>query len=323
MIRRFIAVFCLLWFSVLLSSCEEKKTVRIGISVWPAHAYAFVAQEKGFFDKHGVSVELVLKEDTGDIYELYKFEQLDGFFGVFSDVIMLNANTFLTQVVYVPEYTDTADVIIGRANIESLSDLKGKTISFEGVYSFSHLFVSRILEEAGLSEGEYQVRNIPSQQLLIALENKQVDAGHTWEPITSQALAKGYKILGKAGDFPTLITGTIALNKNFVDTYPEMVEALIAAFMEAKEFAERNPDEALSIMTKAEGMSKEAMLSGINGVHFVSLDDNIEFMTPKGRLFDTAKKVADFYEQKGQFIHQLNMESIINRQFVQAIKAKK
>ena len=121
--KRFITVLGLLLFALLLGSCKEEQVVKIGVSVWPAHAYTFIAQEKGLFKKHGVSVELVLKKDVSEVYDLYKSDELDGFFGVFSDAIMLNANTFFTQVVYVPEYTDTADVIVGRPELNSLNDL--------------------------------------------------------------------------------------------------------------------------------------------------------------------------------------------------------
>jgi NitT/TauT family transport system substrate-binding protein len=45
---------------------------------------------------------------------------------------------------------------IGQSTLNSLSDLKGKKISFEGINSFSHLLVQKLLEKAEIKEGEFQ-----------------------------------------------------------------------------------------------------------------------------------------------------------------------
>ena len=37
--------------------------IKIAINEWPGYAHAFVAQEKGFFEKNGVDVELVFDRD--------------------------------------------------------------------------------------------------------------------------------------------------------------------------------------------------------------------------------------------------------------------
>ncbi len=312
-------IFYFFLFALLLNGCKEEEKVRIGLSVWPAGGYTFIAQEKGFFKKNGVSVEIILKDDISEITELYKAGKLDGFLGVFSDIVIFNADTFFTQVVYVSEYSNTGDAIVGRSNINDLSALKGKTVSFEGINSFSHLFVLTLLEQAGISEGDYQARNIPGQQLLSALENNQIDAGHTWEPVTSQALAKGYKILGKAGDLPTLITDVFAFRKEFVDKHPKAIEAVVTSLIEASNFLRSHPNEAIPIIAKAEGISEKEMVNGIKGVHYLSLAENIDVLKPGGKLFDTGQKIIDFYIKKGQLDHSPDLTKIINGQFVQTI----
>lgn len=65
--------------------------------------------------------------------EMFMNGDADGLFQTFSDIIMLNAQGFRSKVVYVADYSDTGDVIIGRPEFASLKDLKGKTVSFEGI----------------------------------------------------------------------------------------------------------------------------------------------------------------------------------------------
>jgi NitT/TauT family transport system substrate-binding protein len=49
-----------------LTGCEskpaQKEPIKISINVWPGYAHAYIAQEKGFFKKNNVEVELILKD---------------------------------------------------------------------------------------------------------------------------------------------------------------------------------------------------------------------------------------------------------------------
>ena len=48
---------------------------------------------------------------------------------------------------YNTDLSDTGDVIVGK--LENFTDVKGKTISVEGINSYSHLFLIRALESVG------------------------------------------------------------------------------------------------------------------------------------------------------------------------------
>ncbi len=291
--------------------------LKIGINVWPGYAHAFIAQEKGFFQKQGVTVELVLKSEITDVTQLYNKGELDGLFNVFTDIIMLDAIGLPTRVVYVADYSDTGDVIIGRSEFDSLRDLNGKTLSFEGIGTFSQMFVLSLLEKAGIQEGEFQAANLPAHKVLEALNTGKIDAGHTWEPTTSQALEKGYKILGKAGDIPGLITDVLAFHANVIKERPDDVRRVVKAVLEARDFLYAHPDEALTIMAQAEGMSKAEMEMGVKGVYHPDLSENIAAMQPGGTLFKSGQKTAEFYMKNGQLFRIPDFETIIDAQFIQ------
>jgi NitT/TauT family transport system substrate-binding protein len=128
--------FLIIFMTPGCTAVEEKGPVKISINVWPGYAHAFIAQEKGFFEKNDVDVKLILKKNISESAELYKNGEADGFFDVWTDVVMINSEGIPTQVVYVADYSDSGDVIIGRPELKSLFDLKGKTVSFEGVNTF-------------------------------------------------------------------------------------------------------------------------------------------------------------------------------------------
>ncbi|GAG60774.1 unnamed protein product [marine sediment metagenome] len=137
---------------------------------------------------NNVEVELILRENISESTELYRKGNADGLFNVFPDIIMLNSDGIHTKVVYIADRSETGDVIVGRPEFTSLADLKGKKVSFEGINSFSHLFVLKALEESGIEEYDVAFENVSAMGVLNALEENKIDVGHTWEPVTSEAL---------------------------------------------------------------------------------------------------------------------------------------
>lgn len=304
---------------------EEKKPIKIGISVWQGYAHAFIAQEKGFFQKNNVSVELVFKKGVEESIELYKSGEVDGVFNVFANMILINSKGIPTKVVYVPSYSESGDVIIGRPEFNSITDLKGKTVSFQGVNTFSNLFVLKALEKAEIKESDVQFQDVPGMDVLNAMEAGKIDGGHTWEPVTSQALNKGYKILCKASDTPGIITDVLAFNAKVIEERPEDIQRIVKSLLEAKDFMNSNKDEAIDIMAKAEGLDRAEVQRGIDTeVHMLDLNENTEAMKKSENivsLYASLKIITDFYVKRGLLSDTQVTEGIIEPKFIECIKS--
>ena len=66
--RKTLGLLTVLLVVSLVAGCTqqkavEKKPIKIGIDVFPGWGHIFIAQEKGYFEKNGVDVEIVLNED--------------------------------------------------------------------------------------------------------------------------------------------------------------------------------------------------------------------------------------------------------------------
>ena len=84
-----------------------------------------------------------------------------------------------SKVVFAVDYSDTADAIVGKRNGNdttvnftnySLAEVQGKKIGVQGINSFSHLFIFKALEKAGLNEGDVEFVDVPAQNVTRALE---------------------------------------------------------------------------------------------------------------------------------------------------------
>ncbi|MEI6156885.1 MAG: ABC transporter substrate-binding protein [Atribacterota bacterium] len=322
----FIGMSVILAFSFFLSGCSQpkksKEPIRIGINVWAGYAHAFIAQEKGLFKKNKVDVKLILCRKYTESQDLYLNGEIDGVFEVFPDTIFHNAEGIPTRVVYIADFSDSGDVIIGRPEFQSLSDLKGKKVGIGGINNFSHLFVYKALEKSGLSEVEMRFALIPAEEVLTDLEEGRIAAGHTWEPFLSAALKKGYRILGKAGQVPGIITDVLVFNSRVIAERPDDITAIVRSLFEARDFLITNRDEALDIIVQQEEMGKEELNQGLSGIHQLDVWENAMNMKKNGQqdsLYTLGTAIIQFYLDRGQLSRIPRLEEIIDPVFVDQV----
>ncbi|MBF0477946.1 MAG: ABC transporter substrate-binding protein [Candidatus Omnitrophica bacterium] len=313
----FCLIMCIFTFAGCTNKSASKKPIKISLNVWPGYAIAYLAQEKGIFKKNNVAVELVLKESTAESLALFTDGDADGCLDIFMDAIMINAKGIPAIIVSLIDYSTSGDVIIGRPEIQSLSELKGKTVSFEGVNTFSHIFVVNALEKAGVEEDDLKFENINAHDVLSALDEKRIDAGHTWEPTKSRALKKGYKILAKAGDYPGMITDVLLFTPTMIKERPEDIQAIIKSLFEAQDYLNSHKEESILIMADKMKMSKEEMIAGLEGLYQLDLKENMTLLTTKITTLDAAGKlIMEFYLNHGQLSKIIDIKNIVERKFI-------
>ena len=299
---------------------EEKESIKIAASTWPGWSHVFLAQEKGFFKKNNVDVELIHIHEHIDAQKPFLNGDVDGVFQCLTDTVIQNSE-IRSKVVYVSDYSSTGDVIVG--DVDTLSALKGKTVGIEGINTFSHIFVLKALEKAGLSESDVQFEVVPAHEVLEALEEGRIDAGHTWEPTKSAATQKGYNILCTAGDMPGIITDLLVFDSEIIKERPEDIQAIVKSIAEAQEYRDANWEESVEIMAKAVKMSYQDMESGLRGVEPLDLEANIYAMKESNdtkSLYGSGKFIAGFYLERGQLPLLPDFDEIIEPKFVSDLK---
>ena len=297
----------------------SNEPLKIAKSQWPGDAYYFIAQEKGFFEKNGVDVELIFDIDYTESQQRFANEEVDGASQVLVDTIYGNFESSPSKVVFVFDYSTGGDSMISL--LDSVTDLKGKTIGVEGIHSFSHLFAIKLLEKYGLTEEDVFFTSIASQDALEELENGNLDAAHVWEPITTEAVSKGYNIIGTAGEFPYIITDVLIFNQETIDNRSTDIQAVVKSLFDAQDFLKSNPDEAYEIMAKHEQMSVDALKNGVMGVEIPDLDEHLVNMANNDDsvLYQSVIDIGEFYVERGQISSIPLYGDIIEPKFVLAL----
>ena len=301
---------------------EAKPPIRITINSWAGHAHAYIAKEKGYFEKNGARVELVFEKDYAPSRQRYIDGKVDGIFGVYADAILQSSEGISSRVVYIADFCISADVIVGKPEFKDLSGLKGKKVGIDSVNTFSHLFVLAALEKSGVKEQEARFEIVPAQEVLKALEEGRIDAGHTWEPAKTAAIKKGYKVLAEAQYVPGLITDVLVFNARVIKERPGEIKAIVKSLLEARDFLYAHKEEAIRIMARNEDMREAEMQEGIRGVHHLNLKENLKAMqrsTDTTSLYGSGAIICEFYLKRGQLSSLPDLDKIIEPRFVEEL----
>lgn len=159
----------------------------------------------------------------------------------------------------------TAILVPKDSSINSVGELKGKRIAFPGEGSQQYPLLLKALSDAGLKQTDIELFKTDGSQIPTLLQNKSVDAGITWDPHVSNALAAGHsKVLIKAEKIMPIMQGHYVGNGEYVHNAflkkrPEVVQDLVTANVKAIDYIIKNPKEAAKLWAQQIGFPESVI----------------------------------------------------------------
>ncbi|QEE60423.1 nitrate ABC transporter substrate-binding protein [Salinibacterium sp. dk2585] len=144
-----------------------------------------------------------------------------------------------------------AIVVLDDAPYKSAADLDGLTVSSNLLSNIGDTTIRHAVDAAGGDGASLNFIEVPVQEAMAALENKQIQAALVVEPFLTQALQTG----GRALDWnyvavhPEMDVSGYMTSGRLVKENPELVEKFAAAMAKSLEFSQENPDEVHRIIT--------------------------------------------------------------------------
>ncbi|WHY90350.1 ABC transporter substrate-binding protein [Neobacillus cucumis] len=309
------------------STKPEKKesakndVINLGVATWVGYSPLYIAQEKGFFKKNGVNVNLMKMESNTDRRTALAANRLQGFAStVDTHVVTAASNVPVVQVVALDD-SHGGDGIVANKEIKSLKDLKGKRVAVQTDGGASFFWFLYLLKQEGIDFKDIDAQNMTAGDAGAAFVANKVDAAVTWEPWLTKAKHTNFgSVLMTSAASPGVNTSTIAMRKDFTKENPKAVKALVKSWFEAVEYYKTNKEDALKIMAKAMGQSPTELEESLQGVQFYDEAGNKKYFGTKdhpGPLHELSKLGADFWKQQKLIDNEPNIDEIINYSFVQ------
>lgn len=303
---------------------QQKMTnepLRVSFHSWIGNGIYFIAEEKGFWEKEGLKVDLQQVDDNAVSKQLLSSNKVDGIMGWTPETIQVLADSGVPmKVVFATDISDGADGIIAKEGINTLEDLKGKTLSFESG-SPSHLFLSYLLDQKNISISDIKTVNQTASDAGAAFVAGKVDAAVTWEPWLTKANArKGGHILVSSKGLP-ILPALPAFRTDVIKNRPEDVKAFMRGVFMAMDYVKSNPDESYEIIAKGYNLSKQEVVDQIPTFHFMSYEDNLKYFASEGdaSLPTLLNKTGDLWVKLGLIKKSTNASMIIDDSLIKSL----
>ncbi|MEB3103373.1 ABC transporter substrate-binding protein [Ferviditalea candida] len=307
------------------SAGAEGEPIKIALSPWPGWFFWFLTEEKGFFKKHGVNVELKWFPVYSDSLQALSTGQVDANSQTLSDTLAPLSKGIGLKVVLVNDNSNGGDAIVAKPKIQSVKDLKGKTVATE-LGTVDHFLLLTALEQNGMSESDINYVNMTVNDAGPAFINGKTDASVLWEPFQTTAVKEGKgKVLFSSKQTPGLIPDLLVFREDTVTKRPEDVQKIIDAWFDTLNYFKEHPDESIAIMAKKADTSPEDFKLGLESVKIFNLDDNLKAFEPAESfesLAYTGGKTAEFLKKLNMIDKLPDVSKALEPKFVKNVTAR-
>ncbi|MCD8553095.1 ABC transporter substrate-binding protein [Seleniivibrio sp.] len=254
--KRFLfIVLTLLLLAAFQAYAGERPKLKVGYAPGGGSILTLVAQDKKFFEKEGLDVELVQFASSSDGLNALNTGKIDFgvSFGTAGPLAFISKGADFTiiggmlagghPIIALPENKD---------KFKSIQDFKGKTIATARIYTADVVWRGA-LKRAGIDPNKdvtiIELKN-PSA-VLEAVKAGKVDAGIGSSTIVMKLEQAGVAVVGWSNDlFPDHpCCRVVARGKNTVK-YHETYRAFLRALIQAEKFKHEHPDSVVSVAMK-------------------------------------------------------------------------
>jgi len=237
-----------------VAQAKRDVTFRLDWIYQGPHAGFLVAQDKGYYAKAGLNVDLGPGKGSGSTAQLVaskatQFGFADGF--VVGNSVSKGMNIRTVAAIY--RRNPTGAIVLADSDIKTPKDLEGKSI---GITAGSAQFQQwpAFVKGCGLDGSKIRVVNMDAAATPPALISRQVPAiaGFVQGQAPSVEVRGNVKtrVFWFADCGVNAVSNGIIVHNDFIKEEPGLIRAFVAASLEGFIYGRQNPDEMIAILKK-------------------------------------------------------------------------
>lgn len=319
---------------------EAEKVVKFPINMWVgwlpivAANHGFAPNEESiFFKEHGFKVDLTLIDDPVVARDTYASGRSHVLWGTM-DMMVLFAPELLKdsrtapRIVQQIDWSAGGDGIVVRGGIDSVKDLRGKTIVY-AQNSPSQYYVNALLINAGVQPGEVTHKYTSSafEAAAAFVADSSIDACASWAPdiYTIPEKVQGTRILSTTADANKLIADVWAIRADFAKDHPEVVKGLVEGIFKGMDEVKKNPEQAAGWMAEGFGLPVEEVNAMMADAHLTNFAENTSFFlnqnNPTG-FEHTWESITFVYRELGLINSPVRFDQVMDFTYIKQLETE-
>jgi len=316
-LKQFLTVLATAALTTLAPGAFAQETkVAIGISGWTGFAPLTLAKEAGLYKKHGLDVSLK-KIPQKDRHLAIASGDIQCAATTVETWIVWNANGVPTTQIFQLDKSFGADGMVVKAGIDSIKDLKGKTVAASAPGTAPYFTLAWMLRENGLTLKDVKIVNLEPQAAANAMiaGTAGVDAAMTYEPFLGAVRAKpeAGRILATTLDYP-MIMDTFGCTPKFLAENPKAAKALADAYFDALAMIRAEPKRSFEIMGADVKQTGEQFEASQKFLRWQDREANLKFFAGEHAAF--SKKAAEILMEAGIIKSLPDMSGLTDTRFL-------
>lgn len=262
--------------TVVLAACDAPPAppLRVAVNPWVGYDPLVLARERGLADP--AEVQVVELMSATESHRALRNGLVDAAALTLDEALRLADSGVPLRIVAVLDVSHGADAVLAQPSIDSPAALRGKRIALEEAAVGALLF-ERLLAAGGLRRDEVQTLHVEAAQHDSVLPGGRADAVVTYEPIRSQLLARGYRVIFDSSRMPGEIVDVLAVR---AELPAARARALLAAWEAGQRALLAEPQAAAAILAPASGLSADAYLKTLDGLRLLTPADSAAKLAP-------------------------------------------
>ena len=310
------SLLALAFAAVAATASAQETKVAIGMSGWTGFAPLTLAKEAGIFKKHGLDVA-IRKIPQKDRHLAIASGDIQCAATTVETWIVWNANGVATTQIFQLDKSFGADGMVVKPGIQSIRDLKGKTVAASAPGTAPYFTLAWMLSKNGLSLKDVNIVNLEPQAAANAMiaGTANLDAAMTYEPFLSAVRANpaAGKIIATTLDYP-MVMDTFGCTPKFLADNAAAAQGLTNAYFDALAMIKADAKKSFEIMGADVKQTAEAFEKSQAFLRWQDREANARFFA--GEHAEFSKKAAEILLEAGIIRSLPDMSKLADTRFL-------
>jgi len=317
-INRFYALLCSLFCLLLLSGCypSPETPLRIGSNTWTGYEPLYLSQRLGYYEKS--QVKLIEMSSASEVIHALRNGNLEGAALTLDETLTLLDDGFELSLILVMDYSNGADALLAKPEIQSINNLKGKRVAVEYT-AVGAILLDASLDSVNLAAEDIEIVSCPIDQHVECYS--EVDAVVTFDPAKTKILNAGAHTLFDSRQIPGRIIDVLVVRNEILNTHARTLEVLISGYFQARKYMRSESETAAQLMAVRMELTPAEVFASFNHLHLPTLQENRAFLAPSTSdniipIQQTAEDLARLMHQKGFLKNPVPADNFANARFL-------
>lgn len=289
-----LATLCCVW----LSGCPAvmEKPLRLGTNQWIGYEPFYLAREQNALDRS--KVRLIEYTTSVPVIDAMRNNLIDAAALTLDESLALQQQVKDLRLIAVLDFSNGADILIGKPDILTLADLRGKRVAVENQATGAYL-LSRALASAGMSLQDVIQVPVAVDQHEAAIADPEIAAIVCYQPVATRLLNGGNHRLFDSSRIPGEIVDVLVVREATLQQKPANLRYLLRAWAIGREYLQRDPDAAIRLMQARQQLTPAQIKANLQELRFPDAEENRSLLQANSPLQQTMLKLKQHMLQTG------------------------